>query len=405
MQAILKGLRIVEGSAFIAAPMCGMTLAQLGADVIRFDQLGGGIDYHRWPVTKDDVSIYWAEMNKGKRSIAVDIRSPTGRELVTELICAPGEFGGIFSTNLPARGWLAYEALSARRPDLIQHEIVGDRHGSSALDYTVNAKVGFPYLTGPEEDLRPVNHVLPAWDIATAYLAAIDLLAAERHRRLTGEGQQIKLALADVALAAVGNLGFIGELHVNKETRGRNGNYLYGAFGRDFVASDGQRVMIIAMSAKQWQGLLKATGLSAEVGALASRMALDFDLEGARFSARRELCALLEPWFAQQPLAHLAKVFDECGICWDKYQTMRELVENDPDCSADNPIFSNIEQPGIGTYPVCGTPMYFSKIERQPPRPAARVGQHTDEILADVLGLDSAAIGRLHDQGVVAGAE
>jgi 2-methylfumaryl-CoA isomerase len=65
MQAILKGMRIVEGSAFIAAPMCGMTLAQLGADVIRFDQLGGGIDYHRWPVTKDDTSIYWAEMNKG----------------------------------------------------------------------------------------------------------------------------------------------------------------------------------------------------------------------------------------------------------------------------------------------------------------------------------------------------
>ena len=130
MQAILKGMRIVEGSAFIAAPMCGMTLAQLGADVIRFDQLGGGIDYHRWPVTKDDTSIYWAEMNKGKRSIAVDIRAPAGRELVTELICAPGEHGGIFSTNLPARGWLDYKALSARRPDLIQHEIVGDRHGS-----------------------------------------------------------------------------------------------------------------------------------------------------------------------------------------------------------------------------------------------------------------------------------
>ncbi len=244
---------------------------------------------------------------------------------------------------------------------------------------------------------------MPAWDIATAYLAAINLLAAERHRRLTGEGQQVKLALADVALAAVGNLGFIGELHVNHETRGRNGNYLYGAFGRDFVSSDGQRVMIIAVSAKQWEGLLKATGLGNEVAALAARMGLDFANEGDRFSARRELCVLLEPWFATQPFAQLAKVFEECGICWDKYQTVRELVENDPDCSPDNPIFSNIEQPGIGTYPVCGTPMYFSKMERQPPRPAARVGQHTDEILADVLGLDSAAIGRLHDQGIVAG--
>ncbi len=405
MQRILHGLRIVEGSAFIAAPMCGMTLAQLGADVIRFDQIGGGIDYRRWPVTKDNTSIYWAEMNKGKRSIAVDLKSPAGRELIADLICADGEMGGIFSTNLPARGWLAYETLAKRRPDLIQHEIVGDRHGSSALDYTVNAKVGFPYLTGAEDDPRPVNHVLPAWDIATAYLAAIDILAAERHRRLTGVGQQIKLALADVALSAVGNLGLIGEIHINNETRGRNGNYLYGALGRDFESADGQRVMIIAISAKQWQGLLNATGQTDEVASLGASLGLDFNQEGDRYRARHALCALLEPWFKRTPFATMSKVFEDCGICWDKYQTVRELVETDPDCSPDNPIFSRIEQPGIGTYPVCGTPMHFSTIERSPPRPAPRVGQHTDEILADLLGLDSAAIGRLHDQGVVAAAE
>ena len=134
MQRILEGLRIVEGSAFIAAPMCGMTLAQMGADVIRFDQLGGGIDYRRWPVTGDDVSIYWAEMNKGKRSIAIDIRSDAGCELIADLLCAPGEFGGIFSTNLPARGFLAYDTLKARRPDLIQHEIIGDRRGGIGVD-------------------------------------------------------------------------------------------------------------------------------------------------------------------------------------------------------------------------------------------------------------------------------
>ena len=405
MQGILSGLRIVEGSAFIAAPMCGMTLAQLGADVIRFDQIGGGIDYHRWPVTADNTSIYWAEMNKGKRSLAVDLKSAAGRELVSELICAPGEMAGIFSTNLPARGWLAYESLSARRADLIQHEIVGDRHGGTALDYTVNAKVGFPYITGPEDDARPVNHVLPAWDIATAYLAAIDLLAAERHRRLTGKGQQIKLALADVALCAVGHLGYIGEVSINGSERARHGNYLYGAFGRDFVTADGARVMVIAMSGKQWQGLLQASGLASEVTALGSRLGLDLALEGDRFKARRELSALFEPWIAGQQLATLSRVFDECGICWDKYQTVKELVLNDPDCSPENPIFSRIAQPGIGTYPVPGPAMHFSGIERSPPRPAPRVGQHTDEILADVLGLDSAAIGRLHDQGVIAGTE
>ena len=111
-------MRVVEGSAFVAAPSGGMTLAQLGADVIRFDQLGGGLDFKRWPVTENNNSIYWAEMNKGKRSICVNLRSEEGRELVVELITAPGENAGIFSTNLPAKGWLSYESLSKRREDL-----------------------------------------------------------------------------------------------------------------------------------------------------------------------------------------------------------------------------------------------------------------------------------------------
>ena len=131
MNGILAGLRIVEGSAFIAAPMGGMTLAQLGADVIRFDDLKGGLDSDRWPVTKDGQSIYWAGLNKGKRSIAVDLRSPRGREILTALITAPGEAAGIFSTNLPARGWIAYEELTKKRADLIALNIVGARDGSA----------------------------------------------------------------------------------------------------------------------------------------------------------------------------------------------------------------------------------------------------------------------------------
>ena len=402
MQPILKGLRIIEGSAFIAAPMCGMTLAQLGADVIRFDQIGGGMDYHRWPVTKDNNSIYWAEMNKGKRSIAVDLKSEEGRELISELICSEGEDAGIFSTNLPARGWLSYDALSKRRSDLIQHEIIGDRHGGTALDYTVNAKVGFPYITGPLDDERPVNHVLPAWDITTAYLAAIDILAAERHRRLTGEGQQVKLALADVALTTMGHLGYIGEVHINNETRQRNGNYLFGALGRDFVTADKERVMVIAINEKQWRGLLEATELVEEVSQIEGLMRLDFSTEGDRFKAREELCRLLEPWFARQTLQTVEKVFTNCGICWDKYQTVTELVTNDPDCSPANPVFEEIEQPGIGRYPVSSGAMHFSKIKRSSPRPAPILGNHTDEILADILKLDSNTIGKLHDNRIVA---
>ena len=99
MEGILKGLRVIEGSAFVAAPLGGMTLAQLGAEVMRFDPIGGGLDYGRWPLTLDGKhSLFWAGLNKGKRSIAVDFRLPRGQELLTQLNCAPGERAGLFST-------------------------------------------------------------------------------------------------------------------------------------------------------------------------------------------------------------------------------------------------------------------------------------------------------------------
>ena len=126
MTGILAGMRVVEGSAFVAAPLGGMTLAQLGADVIRFDPIGGGLDATRWPVTADGKSLFWAGLNKGKRSIAVDLRSPRGKELLTELITAPGDDAGLFLTNFPAAGWLDFNKLTSRRPDLIVVNIVGN---------------------------------------------------------------------------------------------------------------------------------------------------------------------------------------------------------------------------------------------------------------------------------------
>ena len=121
-----------------------MTLAQHGADVIRFDAIGGGIDYERWPLTPDGQSLYWQGLNKGKRSIQVDLRSPEGRELITALATAPGPDAGIFTTNFPAVGWLSYDSLRQHRDDLVMVAITGNHDGSTAVDYTVNCAVGYP---------------------------------------------------------------------------------------------------------------------------------------------------------------------------------------------------------------------------------------------------------------------
>ena len=104
MKGILDGLQVFEGSAYVAAPLGGMTLAQLGADVIRFDPIGGGLDRNRWPVTDDGTSMFWAGLNKGKRSIQVDLGSQEGRELIAEMVSRPGEEAGMLLTNFPARG-------------------------------------------------------------------------------------------------------------------------------------------------------------------------------------------------------------------------------------------------------------------------------------------------------------
>src|SRR5664279_4557694 len=128
----------------VRAELGGMTLAQLGADVIRVDPIGGGLDARRWPVTEDGASLFWAGLNKAKRSVAIDIRSPRGRELFTALITAPGEDAGHFLTNFPARGWLSYDTLASVRPDLVMVSIVGNHDGSSAVDYTVNPATGMP---------------------------------------------------------------------------------------------------------------------------------------------------------------------------------------------------------------------------------------------------------------------
>jgi len=396
-------MRVVEGSAFVAAPLGGMTLAQLGADVIRFDPIGGGLDIGRWPVTTSGRSLFWAGLNKGKRSIAVDIRSPRGQEILTELVCAPGEDSGLFLTNFPARGWLGYERLKEKRPDLIMVNISGHRDGSSAVDYTINPSVGFPAVTGPKDDPRPVNHLLPAWDCITGKLAAVGLLAAERHRTRTGEGQLVTVALADVAMGMLGNLGKIGEVMINDSDRPKDGNYLYGAFGRDFETLEGKRLMVVALTPSQWNNLCKATELGATFDELGKRMGLDLSKAGNRFRLRRELAKILEPWFHTRMMSEVREIFDANGACWAEYRTIREVVEKDPDCSTQNPMFEMIDHPGIGTLLTPSSPLMFDSQLRQPASRAPMIGEHTDEILSDILGLGEREIGQLHDERVIAG--
>ncbi|WP_309974127.1 CoA transferase [Variovorax guangxiensis] len=398
---VLSGMRVVEAGAFVAAPLGGMTLAQMGADVIRIDALGGGLDYHRWPVTDNGTSLFWCGLNKSKRSVALDLASPEGRELAMAIICAPGDDAGLFLTNFPPRGWLDHEKLRAGRADLIQLTLQGDRHGGSAVDYTLNARLGLPLITGPEGSLEPVNHVLPAWDLITGQMVAVGLLAAERHRRRTGEGQHVKLALQDVGLAVMGHLGFIAEAQLGA-ARQRHGNELFGAFGRDFVCADGERVMVVGLTGKQWRALCDAMQLGAQMDEIGARLGLDLAREGIRFLARREIADVVGAWIAQRRFSDVSAAFEQHGVCFSRYQDIGQLVREDPECSRDNPMFAVVDQPGVGSVLAPGIPLDFQGSGRVPAGSAPRLGEHTEQVLSDLLGIDAAQFGCLHDKGVVA---
>jgi 2-methylfumaryl-CoA isomerase len=389
----------VEGSAFVAAPLGGMTLAQLGADVIRFDDLGGGLDHTRWPLAAGGQSLFWAGLNKGKRSLRVDLRSEAGRELVTAVIAA----AGTFLTNFPARGWLAYDALKARRSDLVMVHLKGNRDGSSEVDYTVNPATGFPWATGPRNLTEPLNSVLPAWDIAMGELAAVGLLAADRHRTRTGEGQLVEVALSDVAFAVVGHLGRVAEAQLeSRDSPRRDGNYLYGAFGHDFLTRDERHVMVVALTNRQWEALLDVTGTREQMAKINEATGVDLDTESGRFEDRDLIAAILRPWFQSRDLDEVREAFTGTGVSWGPYQTFRQLVEDDPRVATESEMWEEVEHPGVGRYRMPGTPLDFSAIPRTPVRRAPALGEHTAEVLNDVLGMTDAEIGRLAQDGVVA---
>ena len=134
---------------------------------------------------------------------------------------SPGDEAGLFVTNYPVDGFLSYERLRKLREDLICVRIMGWPDGRPAVDYTVNAAAGVPMMTGRAEDPRPVNHVLPAWDLTAGAYAAFALMSAERSRRTTGKGREVRIALSDIAVSSLGNLGQIGEVQTSGRDRSR----------------------------------------------------------------------------------------------------------------------------------------------------------------------------------------
>lgn len=401
MYPLLSGLSIIEASSFVASPTAGLYCAQMGAEVIRVDHKAGGLDYNRYLLTREGRSLSWENLNRAKKSLALDLTSGEGREL---LVALAAEAGNLI-TNLPENSFLSHAAVAERRADLVSVRIMGWADGRQAMDFTVNAASGYPLMAGPEDwdaaDPPPVNQVLPAWDFITGAYSAFALLAAIRHRDVTGEGKELRVPLGDVAIGTMANSGALAEMLYRGGDRERLGNAIWGAFGRDFRSRDGKRFMVAALTLKQWDGLVAAFALEEKIAALEAELGVRFaDGDMPRFTHRQRLFALFQAAAEGLNWAEIESRLAAQGCTYERYRTMHEAA-NDPVLVADNPLFGpSPANPSGFAYPAARSFANIPGEERADPRPAPFLGEHTEEVLAEKLGLSSGQIAALVDRGV-----
>ncbi len=401
MYSLLSGLSIVEASSFVASPTAGLYCAQLGAEVIRVDHKAGGLDYDRYMLTREGRSLSWENLNRAKKSVALDLLSGEGRELLVALAAQAGNL----ITNLPEKSFLSHEAVAAQRPDLVGIRIMGWHDGRQAMDFTVNAASGYPLMCGPEDwdeaDPPPVNQVLPAWDFLTGAYCAFALLAGIRHREQTGEGRELRVPLGDVAIGTVANSGAMAEMLYRGANRERLGNAIWGAFGRDFRSRDGKRFMVAALTPKQWDGLVAAFGVAEGIAVLERELGVRFaDGDTPRFAHRHRLFTLFQQAADRFDWAELETRLAVEGCTYERYRTMHEAA-TDPVLVTDNPLFGpSPTNPSGFAYPAPRSFVSIPGEERGDPRAAPLLGEHTEEVLAEKLGLSPGQIARLVDAGI-----
>jgi 2-methylfumaryl-CoA isomerase len=402
MYDLLSGLKIVEVSSFVASPTAGLYCAQMGAEVVRIDHKAGGLDYDRYMMTAEGRSLSWENLNRAKKSVALDLNSAEGRELAAELVRQTGQM----ITNLPVNSFMSHDKLAEGREDLVSVRIMGWHDGRQAMDFTVNAASGYPLMCGPEDwdpaTAPPVNQVLPAWDFITGAYCAFALLAGLRHRDATGKGVEMRVPLGDVAIGTMFNAGAGAEMLYRGADRERLGNAIWGAFGRDFLSKDGKRFMVAALTPKQWRATVEAFGLGGEVASLETELGADFAAsDHHRFVNRHRLFALFQQAADGFDYADLAERLGQAGATFERYRTMFEAAQ-DPELVTNNPLFGpSPANPSGFAYPATRS---FASLPGEAvgdPKPAPYLGEHSEEVLAERLGLSSGEIAKLIDRGVV----
>ena len=403
----LGHIRVLDLSRVLAGPWCAQNLADLGADVIKIERPGCGDDTRAWgpPYARDAAgndtgeAAYYLSANRGKRSVTVDIASPEGQALIRDLARHADVVLENYKVGQLKRYGLDYESLKAVKPDLVYCSITGfGQDGPYAhragYDFLIQGMGGLMSVTGERDELPgggPQKAGVALTDLMTGMYATIAVLAALTHRDRTGEGQYIDMALLDTQVAMLANVGS-NYLNSGKAPKRWGNAHANIVPYQTFACSDGH-IIVAAGNDGQYQKFVEAGGRP--------ELALDprFATNPSRVQHRDVLVPLLAEMVGTRTRAEWIAALEAVGVPCGPINDVGEVFANEQVQARGMAV--ELPHPSAGKVKLVRSPMKMSATPATSDKAPPLLGQHTEEVLRDVLGRSGDEIAALRARGVV----
>ncbi|KAL5007240.1 hypothetical protein ScPMuIL_016046 [Solemya velum] len=395
-QGPLSGIRILDLTRVLAGPYCTMILGDLGAEVLKVERPGSGDDTRTWgPPFRGSESAYFLSVNRNKKSIAINMKSKQGQSLVKQLANRSDVLIENYIPGKLEKLGLGYNQMKSLAPHLIYCSITGyGQAGPHAMragyDVIVAGVGGLTHITGPE-DGEPCKVGVAMTDLSTGLYAYGSILAALLHRQKSGRGQHIDCNLLSTQVASLVN---IGSNYLNADMEARR----YGTAHQSIVpyqafkTSDGY-ILVGAGNDQQFNVLCKLLALE--------ELSSDekYTTNQLRVANRRTLLAKLSERFAHQNTDHWLAVFETSGIPYGPINNMQQVF-SDPQV-IHRGMVQEMEHPTAGHIRLPGPAVKFSESDTVLQSPPPTLGQHTDEVLKDLLGVEDDQLTGFRETGVI----